>query len=384
MHARHINVIQVAHVIAPALVGGAEAVVRELALSSASAGLEAGVVALIQSAEPHPWVEGLRKAGARVDEVRCGRRRYRSEARVVADLLKSRGASIVHTHNYHSDVVGMWAARRLGLPAVTTVHGFTGGGFKNRLYEWLQRRALMRFDAVIATSRPLAHHLAHQGLPPYRLHIVPNAWRPAGESLGRAEARAALQVPAEGQRAAWIGRVSGEKGPDVFIDTMAMLLDQPIAASVIGDGPEKRKLERRAAALGLSERVKWHGTVPDAGRLLRAFDVVVLSSRTEGTPIVLFEAMAAEAPVVATAVGGVPDVVSSDEALLVPPQNAAALAVAIRSVMSDPRGAAQRARAARARLERDFAVEPWVARYKWVYERVLEAHAGRSPEGEAT
>src|SRR5262249_1677032 len=137
-----------------------------------------------------------------------------------------------------------------------------------------------------------------------------------------------------------------------------------------GDGVEQRALQGRAADLGVSDRIRWHGVVPDAEQVYTAFDALVLSSRTEGTPVVLFEAIAAEVPVVATAVGGVPDVVSRQEALLVGAEHPAALAAAIRDVYEHPAAAARRARAARVRLERDFSVGPWLERYVDIYRLV--------------
>ena len=113
------------------------------------------------------------------------------------------------------------------------------------------------------------------------------------------------------------------------------------------------------------------GQIADAARLIPAFDVLVLSSRTEGTPIVLFEAMAARVPVVATAVGGVPDVVGEREALLVPPDRPDALARAIASVREDPGSARARAAAAATRLATEYAVGPWVERYAAVYRGVM-------------
>jgi glycosyltransferase involved in cell wall biosynthesis len=132
----------------------------------------------------------------------------------------------------------------------------------------------------------------------------------------------------------------------------------------------RRSLDAQAGALGLNGRIRWHGVVPDSARVLGAFDVCVLSSRTEGTPMVLFEAMAAGVPVVATAVGGVPDVVSSREAVLVPSDDPVVLADRIRDLYDNAGPARERARAARARLERDFAVAPWLARYEAIYREV--------------
>jgi glycosyltransferase involved in cell wall biosynthesis len=145
----------------------------------------------------------------------------------------------------------------------------------------------------------------------------------------------------------------------------------PYTLSVLGDGGERERLERETSSIPeLARRVRWHGIVPDAGRYFPAFDLFILSSRTEGTPIALFEAMAAGVPIIATTVGGVPDMLSAAEALLIPPEDPAALAQAIQLVYDDPAAAAARARAAQARLNAEFAFEPWLARYEALYHRL--------------
>jgi glycosyltransferase involved in cell wall biosynthesis len=227
---------------------------------------------------------------------------------------------------------------------------------------------------VIAVSRPVARELARRGVPGDRIHVIPNAYGTDGARLEPAAARERLGVPPGGVHVGWVGRVTPEKGLDVMLDALSHLDDLPITLSVIGDGRARPGLESRAATAGTGARIRWHGRVPDAGPLFPAFDLFVLSSRTEGTPMVLFEAMAAGVPIVATAVGGVPDVVSDEEAILVPAEDPRSLAEAIREAVLHPEAAAARARAARTRLEERFGLGAWVGRYRDVYDSVRATH----------
>src|SRR5262249_44431217 len=148
--------------------------------------------------------------------------------------------------------------------------------------------------------------------------------------------------------------------------SLAHLRDAAVRITVVGDGRERAAVEAMAGDLGVADRIAWAGIVPNAAALMRAFDVLVLSSRTEGTPITLLEAMSAEVPIVATAVGGVPDVIGAAEGILVPAEDPLALAEAIRGVAANPSAAAERAVKAKRRLETVFAIEPWVAAHERV------------------
>lgn len=310
-------------------------------------------------------------------------RRYWRERAAVAAIGRAVGADIVHTHGYRSDVVDGPVSRLLGVPIVTTVHGFAGvglgGSFKGRLFEWLELRAFRRFDAVVAVSKPLAERLTAAQVPAGKISCIQNAWLRSQPLLDRATARSRLGLPARGAVAGWVGRLSREKGPDVFLRALSLLGGDAPVAAFVGDGPEAASLRAAATALGLQGRIVWCGRVEAAAALLSALDVFVLSSRTEGTPIALFEAMAAGVPVIATGVGGVPDVVSDAEGLLVPSDDPAALAQALRRVFADPVASNARASAAHARLERDFAPGPWLDRYEALYREVIGARRAARP-----
>lgn len=368
--------LSVLHVLAPARYGGLETVVATLA--PALIGLDVKVtIGLVLSPgdDPasHPVARALDDAGVRVEALVTGSRRYRAERRWVRALLDREAADVLHTHGYRPDVVDAPVARAAGIATVTTVHGFTGGGWKNRSYEWLQIRAFRRFSAVVAVSPKLHRELGERGVPATRLRMIPNAWAMPGPPASRSEARRRLRLPPDGPAIGWIGRLSPEKAPDVVIRSAAALGDDRVRISIIGEGPEERRCRALAEELGVSGRIRWHGAVPEAGRLLAAFDAVALTSWTEGTPMVLLEACAASVPVVTTAVGGIPDVVSPSEAYLCGPGAVDELSSAMRAVLSDPEEAAARAARAKRRMEDDFAVEPWARRYRALYARVAHA-----------
>jgi glycosyltransferase involved in cell wall biosynthesis len=363
--------VSVLHILVPPPVGGSGTVVAALTLGSRGSAVEARVAAVIAPRHTdHPFLASFRNAGVEVVTIEVPRRGYIQERAEVARLCGRLRPDVVHTHGYRADVVDAAVARCLGIPVVSTAHGFTGGDKKNRFYEWLQRRALRRFDAVVAVSRTLMDHLAESGVPHERLYYVRNALYAPEPLLDREAACRALGITPDGFRVAWVGRLSAEKGPDVLVGALPPLRDLPMTVSFLGAGPLRKALETRAAALHVADRICWHGVVPGAGRLLRAFGAFALTSRTEATPIALLEAMAAEVPIVAAAVGGVPDVVSTKEALLVPAEDSEAVAAALREVFQDPAAARRRASAARERLEREFGLAPWLGRYEAVYRAV--------------
>lgn len=359
------------HVVAPGAFGGLERVVQLLGGGLRGLGHEvhvAGVVGDPHDGTSQAFFAPLASAGVHTHAVPSPS--YLAERAGVERLCRDLRPVVVHTHGYRPDVLDAGVARRLRVPVVTTVHGFTGGGWKNRIYEWLQCRAFRRFAAVVAVSRPLAARLRRSGVPAGRIHEVPNAFGEVTGRLDRKEARRLLRLPQEGLVVGWVGRFSHEKGADVLLDAIPHLQDLPLTVSMIGDGAEGASLAARGQSLGLNGRVRWHGPVTEAGRLFAAFDVFVLSSRTEGTPIVLFEAMAAGVPIVATAVGGVPDVVTPAEAALVPSERPIELAAEIRAIHAAPDVAAARAGAAKVRLERTFGIGPWLERYQSIYRSV--------------
>jgi len=267
--------LTVLHVTAPAPFGGLQRVVEALAAGQRRAGHAVHVVVILDAGVPdHPLAEALRRAGVTVELLPLPARAYWRERAAIAELCRRLRPAVVHTHGYRPDVVDGAVPRRHGIPVVATVHGPAGGDWKNRFYDWLQFRALRRFDAVVAVSRGIVERLTRAGVPKDRIVLLRNAWSGSGVPLSREAARAALDLPAPGggARIGWAGRLTAAKGPDLVLEALARLDDRSVRLSMLGDGPEARALRLRAAAAGVQERVTWHGVVPDAGRLLPAFE----------------------------------------------------------------------------------------------------------------
>lgn len=362
---------KVVHLLAPAPTGGLESVVAALARSQESRGDTVFVAPIVHGPPAeHPFVQRLSAAGRRVVPIVCPGRGYLLERRAVRQLVRAVEPDVLHTHGYRPDVVDAPVARRLHTPTVTTVHGFTGNGLRNRLYEWAQVRSYRRFGAVVAVSERLGRDLISQGVPKERVHVVRNAWEPDRPFLDRGEARQVLGIPDDRKVVGWVGRLSPEKAPEVALQVIAAWKDPAALLAMVGQGGMDAELNGLAEELGVSDRVAWLGRVPDAARCMRGFDALLLTSRTEGTPMVLLEAMAAGVPIVTTAVGGIPEFLSGQEAVLAPSGDAPALAAGLAQVFDRPADAKARAGGARHVLEEKFDVGSWVERYSHVYETV--------------
>ena len=362
--------------LAPARVGGLEQVVHGLATGHQAAGHTVHVAVVLSEEEfGHPFVVALRSAGITVHVAVMSARQYVRERAFVRELCQRLRPDVMHTHGYRPDVVDSGVAIVLNIATISTIHGFIGDTIRGRFYEWLQQRWLRRVDGVVAVSRPQVELLKRAGVPHDRLHHIPNAWSGRNEHMSRSDARALLQISPAAFHVGWVGRLSSEKGADVLLAALMHLKDVPLLVSFIGEGPERASLSTRASITN-ETRVRWHGFVNNAASVYRAFDVFVMSSRTEGTPIALLEAMSAEVPIVTTAVGGVPDVVTEREALLVPSEDPSALAAGIRQVYEKPAEAAARVSAAVARLARHYAREPWLMAYEALYRSVCQSRNG--------
>lgn len=357
--------LRVLHVAAPARTGGLESVLLELTAGLRGRGHDVQVAAVLApgSEHDHPVVTALEERGVPVHPVVLGTRDYLGERRAIRRLMEHMDAQVLHTHGFRPDVIDGSVARSMGKAHVMTLHGFSGKTRRGLLYEWLQIRAARTAQAAIVVSTPLREYLIERGIS-QNVYEFRNAITPRPDNYGRSEARAMLGLPQEAVLIGWVGRVSNEKGPDLFVNAIHRV---PSAHGVlVGDGPDLAAVREMAHSLGIANRITTCGVVASASRYLAAFDILALTSRTEGTPMILLEAMWASLPIVATAVGGVPYILSETEAILCEP-TADSIATALHAALGSADRGRGRASAARLVAARDFSAEVWLQHHEALY-----------------
>ena len=292
-------------------------------------------------------------------------------------LLRRERFDLVHAHIYASTTAAAIATLGTGVPLVITEH--TEASWQGWRARWISRWVYRQAKHIIAVSTPIERRLIERdGLSPDRITVIPNAVVPSSEV--RSDAHPALPAglrPLVGV----VARLQREKGVANFLEAAARVAPLlPEAHFVIaGDGPLRQELEILAENLGLKSRIRFLGFRSDASALIESMDVLVVPSLTEGSPLVTLEAMAAGVPVVASAVGGIPDQIRHDkEGLLVPPGDTEALGEALLDLLRDPDRARRLGEAGRNRAASQFNHETMVHRIEDVYHTVLGWPAARS------
>jgi glycosyltransferase involved in cell wall biosynthesis len=298
----------------------------------------------------------------------------------LADVFRSNRVTVVHAHNPQALIYAAPAGRAAGAAVVYTCHG------QNSLAAgrvWLTRLASLVVDAYVAVSpRIAARARTNHECPEAKLLVIDNgvdlsAFRP--DMSARREVRAELGLPEQAWVVGTVGRLVADKHPELLLRAALPLLGPGARLVFVGDGPLAPTLRALAAGHPASRWVNFLGARQDVPRLLAALDVFALSSRTEGLPLALLEAMSVGLPIVATAVGGVPDVVRDGfSARLIPSEDEAALREALDQLRNDPTAAAEMGRCAQQESRR-FSAATMTSRYLDLYHRCRAGSLAQKP-----
>jgi len=298
---------------------------------------------------------------------------FRAYAKVYSHL-KRYSFDLVHTHGYFADICALPVARLLGFPTVSTCHGFINNDTRLRLYNRLDLYALRMSYRVLCVSMEIRDLLIEHGIPSPRIRLVANAVEVSDNSerakLLRNGARKMFSIGEGDMVLGFCGRLSPEKGITSLLEAAATLREAgfPIKVMIIGNGPERSIIEKVTNSLGLKEKVIMAGFREDARELMAIFDVFVLPSLTEGTPMALLEAMSIGLPVVASAVGEIPALIRLGEnGILISPGRTDEIVYAIRSIMENPEFRDKLSTAALETIKSRFGLEKWVQKMENYY-----------------
>src|SRR5687767_993446 len=292
-------------------------------------------------------------------------------SRHIARLIKANGIEVVHCHHYSPYVYGLLASVFTGTQLVFTEHGRLSDDDPSLKRRMVNPFLSMLGGRVCAVSADLKQHMIDEGFPARRIQVVHNGIDPARRptAIHRHVARELLGLSPDAFVVGTVGRLDPVKNLRLMLQAHAMVLQRhPHAHAVfVGDGAERAALEATAANLGITGSVTFAGYRPDVRTLLPAFDVYLNCSNYEGVSLTILEAMAAGLPVVATPVGGNPEVVVDHETGFLVPAQARSIADAIGRLVVDARGRHLLGDAGRWRVMRHFSMARMVNEYASLY-----------------
>lgn len=373
-----LRVCHVVHTLAP---GGAQELLAHLAHAAPGAAMDMTVLSLTPTTE-QVVAQDLRRLGIVVHELAA---MHRADPRALpraTEALRKLTPDLVHTHGKRADVVGAYAARRLGLPQISTLHLIEesrhgGADLLVRATRCIRSAAAARVVVVSeAQRRWYASTLddasaarvvtVHNGVP-HAPVILPDERRRIRSDLG---------VGDDGLLVLSLGLMRPDRGHTYLVDAAARL-GPDVTVVIAGDGELRGALEAQARR-SRTGRVVFPGFRRDVPALLAASDVVAHPSTTDALPTALLHTLACGRPAVATDVGGIPEIVSRDVGMLVPPRDGPALAAALDQLLTHPVRRSEMARAAVRRHHQHFSADGWVNRLRRVYDDVLR-HGGPLP-----
>lgn len=307
----------------------------------------------------------------------------KEQLRFARDLRRER-TQILHTFNFYPNMFAIPAGRLAGVPVIIATLRDMGDlwtPMQRRAQRWICRMA----HRVVANADAVREQALKEGYEPEKVSVIRNGLDLAkfASTPDHALQRSALGLPPHVPVVAVFSRLNHTvKGIHWFLQAAALVapIHDDVRFLVVGDGPLRADLEALAQRLGLGDRVRFTGVRADIGESMAAASISVIPSESEGLSNVLLESMAASLPVIATSVGGTPEVIEDGQSgLMVPSCDPSALAGAICSLLSDPGLAAALGRAGRRRVELMFQLDRMVTETETLYDDML-LRAGRHPE----
>ncbi len=324
------------------------------------------------------FLQEARSLGFTGVRLHCDTPRLIGAFRELTDLLRGTQADILCCHGYKANLLGWLAARRLGIPVISVSHGWTGETFRVRCYDALDRRVLRHVDKVVSVSDGQGKKVRRAGVARNKAVVIRNGIRAERFSNPDPMHRDELTSLFRTDRRLIVGaagRLSPEKGFEILIEAAAKVVPEnsQIGFVIFGDGVLRESLAAQIKQRGLGDSVVLGGFRTDLERYVPHFDLFALSSFTEGLPVAVLEAFAGGVPVVATAVGGVPEVVQHGvNGYCVEPGCPQELARGILDVLADDTLRRTMGQNGRKRVVEEFTFEVMAKQYQRLFEDLVD------------
>ncbi len=301
----------------------------------------------------------------------------------IRKLLKNEQPDFIHINSSMAGAIGACAAwlyrfdpLNKVIRVIYTVHGFVFNeplpALKKQVYRIIEKVSAGWKGALICVSDyDKQQGIQHKIAPDARMVVIHNGINTKQELLTRSEARAQLHIPEDSFVVGTIAALYPTKGLSALLDAIQLLpRDKKMKFSILGDGPLRKDLETQATNLGILDSVQFHGAVPNASRLLKAFDISILPSLKEGLPLAILEAGLAGVPVIASRVGGIPEIIEHQVfGLLVEPGNAQDIALALAAFYDDPKLRASMSHALQKKVREEFTLDKMLQKTEELYLR---------------
>ncbi len=381
--------MKILHLIDSAGLYGAEVMLLHLIAEQIKQGLQPIIASIGEKGiDEKPLEKEAKKRGYRVKKFRMAPGPNYLGALNILRFAWHEGIDILHSHGYKGNILfGFIPGKIRRIPIITTVHGYTstGNGLRRmRAYEWLDSKALRFMDAVVFVSNAMKSDSRFKHLNPSKVHVIHNGIPlTTSDSPSHAPSFSALDAADLDQHIldfctntftlGSIGRLSPEKGYIYLVRALKIIRDKghDVRLVIIGEGGERPKLEQEISRLGLRNHVLLPGYRANASAYLPYFDVFVLPSLTEGLPMTILEAIRAKVPIVATRVGGIPDILQEEKScLFVRCKDPESLAGALIRFLEDPTLGKSLTDNASDVLSTQISINMTSMRYKQVYQKV--------------
>lgn len=362
--------------------GGAETLAAKFAIEARRRGLDV-TLAVLKTIGGNPIEKRLHDADVAIVHLGSKNLRDVRAFRRLISLIRDERYELVHSHLTYASIWGAVASARTGVPHVATLHTLPlkpGAGAADRVRQRLLVSLLTRYAArVIAVSD--AQRSAWIQATPLRsdkVIVVPNGVATAGDEPSSAAREEGMTSTSDSPAIGTIAALRRGKGFDILLPAFRRVQQEMPHATlrVAGDGALRDALQRQATDLGIAASTEWLGYREDVDAVLARLDVFVHPTFEDALPTAVLEAMAAGVPVVASAIGGVPEIITHEvDGLLVAPGDVDALAAAILRLLRDAGLRTRLAEAGRATIGRRFAVDVWIESLLGVYRDVIEEAA---------